>query len=60
MFSDWHRKLDSSLSNSLVAYKRDFFRSMVSENNREALGVRNAFRYVDIGRVKGFEPKKRF
>ena len=33
---------------------------MASENSREGLGVRNAFRYVGIGRVRGFEPKKRF
>ena len=37
---------------------RDFFRNMASENSREALGVRNTFSYVDIGRVRGFEPKK--
>ena len=31
---------------------------MVSENSREALGVRNAFSYVDnIGRLKGSNPK---
>ena len=56
-FSDWLRRLDPSLSNSIKAYKRDFFRNMASENSREALDVRNAFRYVDIGRVRGFEPK---
>ena len=39
---------------------RDFIRNMASENSREALGGRNAFSYVDIGRVRGFEPKKRF
>ena len=60
MFSDWLRRLDPSLSNSVVAFKRDFFQNMVSENSREALGVRNAFSYVDIGRVRGFEPKIRF
>ena len=32
---------------------------MASENSREALGVRHAFSFVDIGRVTGFEPKKR-
>ena len=56
-FSDWLRRLDPSLSNSVVAYKRDFFRKMTSENNREALGIRNAFIYVDIGSVRGFETK---
>ena len=30
---------------------------MASENSREALGVKNAFSYVDIGRVRGFEIK---
>ena len=50
-FSDWFRRLDPSLSNSEVAYKHDFFRNMASENSREALGVRNALSYVDIGRV---------
>ena len=31
---------------------------MVSENSREALGVRNAFSYVDdIGRLEGSSPK---
>ena len=30
---------------------------MVRENSREDLGVKNAFGYVDIGRVRGFEPK---
>ena len=30
---------------------------MVSENSREALGVRNAFSYVDnIGRLEGSDP----
>ena len=38
-------------------YKRHLFRNMASENSREALGVSNAFSYVDIGRVRGFEPK---
>ena len=33
---------------------------MASENSQEALGVRNAFSYVDIGRDRRFEPKKRF
>ena len=45
---------------SVVAYKRYFFRNMASKNSREALGVRHAFSCVDIGRVRGFEPKKRF
>ena len=57
MFSDWFRRHDPSLSNSVVDYKRDFFRYMASENSREALGVKNAFSYVDIGRVRGFETK---
>ena len=31
---------------------------MVSENSREALGVRNAFSYVDnIDRLEGWNPK---
>ena len=31
---------------------------MVSENSREALGVRNAFSYIDnIGRLEGSNPK---
>ena len=62
-FSNWLRRLDPSLHNSLnsiVAYKRDFFRNMASENGRKALGVRNAFSYVDLDRVRGFGPKKRF
>ena len=52
-FSDWLRRLEPSLSNSVVVYKQDFFRNM----SEEALGVRNAFSYIDIGRVRGFEPK---
>ena len=56
-FSDWFHRLDPSLSNSVVAYKRYFFRNVASENGREALGVRNAFIYVDIGRVKSSNPK---
>ena len=44
--------------NSVVAYKRDFFRNMASEISPEALGVRNAFSYVDMGKVRGFEPQK--
>ena len=59
-FSDWPRRLGPSLSNWVVAYKRDFFLNMASENSREALGFRNAFSYVDIGRVRGFESKRRF
>ena len=35
-FFDWLRRLDSSLSNSVVAYRRDFFEEMASENTREA------------------------
>ena len=27
------------------------------ENSREAIGVRNAFSYVDIGRLEGSNPK---
>ena len=31
---------------------------MLSENSREALGVRNAFSYVDnIGKLEGLNPK---
>ena len=30
---------------------------MASENNREALGVRNAFSYVDIGKLESSNPK---
>ena len=59
-FLDWIRRLDPILFNSVVAYKRDFFRNMASENSREALGVRNAFSEVDIGRIRGFKPKKWF
>ena len=55
--SDWLRRLDPSLSNLAVAYKRDFFRNMASENSRKALGVRNAFSYVDTGRLEGLNPK---
>ena len=32
-FSDWLRRLDLSISNSVTAYKRDFFRNMASKNN---------------------------
>ena len=60
MFSDWLRRLNPSLPNSVVAYKRYFSLNMASENSREALDVRHAFSYVNIGRVIGFEPKKRF
>ena len=60
MFSDWLRRLHPNLPNSAVAYKRYFLRNMASENSREALGVRHAFSYVNIDRVRGFEPKKRF
>ena len=60
MFSDWLRRLDPCLSNSVVVYERDFFQNMVSQNSRDALGVRNAFSYVDISKVRGFEPKTRF
>ena len=34
-FSDWIPRLDPSLSNSVVAYKRHFFRNMASENSRD-------------------------
>ena len=40
-----------------IVYKRNFFRNVASENSREALGVRNAFSYVDIGRLKGSNQK---
>ena len=52
-FSDWLRRLDPSLSNSVVTYKRNFSQNMASENNREPLSVGNAFNYVDIGRLEG-------
>ena len=52
-FSDWFRRPDPSLSNSVVAYKQDFFRNMASKNSREALGVKNTFTYVDICRLEG-------
>ena len=55
--SEQLRRLDPSLPNSVEAYKRDIFQIIASENSREALGARNAFNYVDIGRVRGFEPK---
>ena len=45
----------SSLSNSVVAYNRDFFGNMASENSWEVLDVRNAFNY--IGRLEGSNPK---
>ena len=56
LFSNWLRRLDPSVSNSVVTCKRDFFRNMASENNREALSVRNTFIYVDIGRLEGSNP----
>ena len=34
--------------NSVVAYKRNFFRNLASKNSREALGIRNAFSNIDI------------
>ena len=55
-FSNWLRRLDTSLSKSIMVYKRDFFRNMASENSREALGFRNAFSYVDVGRLEGSNP----
>ena len=54
---DWLRRLDLSLSNSVIAYKRDFFLNMASENRREALGIRNAFSYVNIGTLEDSNPK---
>ena len=57
-FFDWLRRLHTNLSNSVVAYKRDFFRNMASENSREVLGVRNTFSYVDTGRLEGSNPKE--
>ena len=56
-FSDWLRRLDPSVSKSVVAFKRDFLRNMASENSREALGVTNASSYVDIGSLEGSNPK---
>ena len=32
-FPDWLRRLHPSLSNSVVAYKQDFFRNMACENS---------------------------
>ena len=40
-----------------VGYNRDFFQNMASQNSQEALGVRNGFNYVDIGRLEGSNPK---
>ena len=60
MFSDWLHRLDPSLPNSVVPYKRNFFRIMANQNSRESLGVRNAFTYVNMGRVRGFETKSEF
>ena len=57
IFSDWLRRFDPSVPNSVVANKRHFFRSMASENSREALGFKNAFSYVDVDRIRGFEIK---
>ena len=56
-FSDYLRRLDPSLSNSVVAYKQNLFRNRVSENSREVLGVRNVISYVDIVRLEGSNPK---
>ena len=56
-FSNWLRRLDPNLSNTVVAYKQDFFRNMAIENRREALGVRNVFSYVDTARLEGWNPK---
>ena len=47
-FFDWLYKLGTSLSNLVLAYKRDFFRNMIRENNREALLGRNAFSYSSV------------
>ena len=38
-FSDWLRGLDLSLSNSVVAYKLDFFWNMTSEKSSIAEGL---------------------
>ena len=62
-FFDWLRRLDRlrrrdpSLSNSVVAYKRDSYRNVTNENSREALGVRNTFSYGDISKLKDSNPK---
>ena len=40
-----------------LGYKCDFFQNMASENSRKALGVRNAFSYVDIDKLEGSNPK---
>ena len=40
-----------------VGYNRDFLQNMANENSRESSGVRNAFGYVDIGRLEGSNPK---
>ena len=55
-FADWLRRLDLSLSNWVAAYNQDFFRNMANENSRKALGVRNAFSYVYVGRLEGSNP----
>ena len=52
-FSDWLLKLDPNLPNLVVAFKRDLFQNMASENSREVLGVSNVFSYVYIGRLEG-------
>ena len=57
MFPDWFRRLDVSLSKSVVAYKRNFIQNMTNENSREVLDVRNAFSYVNTGRLEGSNPK---
>ena len=56
-FSNWLRRLNLTLSNSVVAYKWDIFRIMASAISREPLGVRNAFSYVNINRLEGSNPK---
>ena len=56
-FSNWLRRLEPSLSNSIVVYKRDFFQNIASENSQDALGVKNAFSYVDMGKLEGSNPK---
>ena len=57
LFSDWLRRLDTHFFNSVVAYKRDFFQNMASENSRKALGIRNAFSYADADRLESSKPK---
>ena len=52
-----HFKIHNFLLDN-VFYKRDLLCNIVSENSREALGIRNAFSYLDnIDRLESSNPK---